>query len=166
LAAKENLQYLPTALTQAITTTLSEADVIEEAVKHLGEGLPEDEECDEESEDLQRGTVLLLDYLWRSKGRSGAPIAKKIPLITSNALAVRRSRDRMMMAPACSWHRAARPFSDAYPPQRVLADFFAGDAQKGLPNVVPALVGFGMVISRTDYERHASRVAGGLAQRN
>lgn len=51
----------------------------------------------------------------------------------------------MMMAPACSWHEAARPFADAYPPQRVLANFFAGDAE--FPDVVPALVQFGMAIA-------------------
>jgi hypothetical protein len=42
--------------------------------------LPEDEECDEESEDLQHGTVLLLDYLWKSQGTTAAATAKKVPL--------------------------------------------------------------------------------------
>jgi hypothetical protein len=91
--------------------------------------------------------VLLLHYLWTSQGKSAAAIAKKVPLITSNELAVRWSHDRMMMAPVCSWHEAARPFADAYPPQRVLADFFAGDADEELPDVVPALVEFGIAIA-------------------
>jgi hypothetical protein len=147
MAAEKNLQYLPTALKQAFPTSLSEAQVLDEAVRHLDEGLPEDEECDEESAALQDGTVLLLHYLWTSRGKSAAMIAKKVPLITSNELAVRWSHDRMMMAPVCSWHEAARPFADAYPPQRVLANFFAGDAEEELPDVVPALVEFGIAIA-------------------
>lgn len=146
VAAKNNLQYLPTALKQAFPTSLSEAQVIDETVRHLDQGLPEDEECDEESKDLQHGTALLLQYLWTSQGRNAAAVAKKVPLITSNELAVRWSHDRMMMAPVCNWHEAARPFAHAYPPQRLLADFFSGDADEDLPDVVPALVEFGMAI--------------------
>jgi hypothetical protein len=126
MAARKNLHHLPAALKLAFPTSLSEAQVIDEAIKHLDEGLPEDEECDEESADLQHGTVLLFDYLWKSQGKNAASTTKKLPLITSNGLAVRWSHDRMMMAPVCNWHEAARPFAAAYPPQRVLAEFFAG----------------------------------------
>lgn len=147
LAAKKKLQYLPAALTQAFSTSLSEVQVIDEAVKHLDESLPEDEECDEESVSLQHGAVLLLDYLWKSQGKSAAATAKKVPLVTSNELSARWSHDRMMMAPVCNWHEAAQPFAVAYPPQRVLADFFAGDADEQLPDIVPALVEFGMTIA-------------------
>ena len=147
IATTKNLQYLPAALKQAFPTSLSEAQAIDESVNHLDEDLPEDEECDEESVGLQHGTVLLLDYLWKSQGKNAAAVAKKMPLITSNGLAVRWSHDRMMMAPVCSWHEAAQPFAAAYPPQRVLADFFAGDSEEELPDVVPALVEFGVAIS-------------------
>jgi hypothetical protein len=147
MAASKNLQYLPAALKQAFPTSLSEAQVIDEAVNHLDEALPEDEECDEESEDFQHGTVLLLDYLWKSQGKNASAIAKKVPLITSNALAVRWSHDRMMMAPVNNWHEAAQPFAAAYPPQRVLADFFAGDTDEELPDTIAALVEFGIAIA-------------------
>jgi hypothetical protein len=76
MAARENLQNLPAALKQAIATSLSEAQVIDEAVNHLDEALPEDEECEKKSADLQHGTVLLLDYLWKSQGKSAAAVAK------------------------------------------------------------------------------------------
>jgi hypothetical protein len=146
-AARKNLSYLPAALKQAVPTSLSEGQVIDEAVKYLDEGLPEDEECDEESVDLQHGTALLLEYLWKSQGKNAAAVAKKVPLITSNRLAARWSHDRMMMAPVRSWHEVAQPFATAYPPQRVLADFFAGDSDEQLPDIVPALVEFGMAIA-------------------
>ena len=93
------------------------------------------------------GAVLLLDYLWKSQGKSAAATAKKVPLVTSNELSARWSHDRMMMAPVCNWHEAAQPFAVAYPPQRVLADFFAGDADEQLPDIVSALVEFGMTIA-------------------
>jgi hypothetical protein len=102
MAAKKNLQYLPTTLQQAFPMSLSEAQVIEEVVKHLDERLPEDEEYDDESTDLQLGTVLLLDYLWTSQGKSGASIGKKVPLLTSSEVSARWSHDRMMMAPVNS----------------------------------------------------------------
>jgi hypothetical protein len=147
MANSKSLKYLPSLLKQAFPTVLSEAQVIDEAVNYLDEALPEDEECDAETVDLRHGTAQLLDYLWKSQGKNAAAVGKKVPLITSNELSVRWSHDRMMMAPVCSWHKAAQPFATAYPPQRVLADFFAGDGNKELPDIIPALVEFGMAIA-------------------
>jgi hypothetical protein len=147
IAAGKNLQYLAAAVKQAFPKSLSEDQVIEETVKHLDKDLPEDDECDQATKDLQHGAVLLLDYLWKSRGKNAAAIAEKVPLITSNGHAVRWSHNRMMMAPMRSWHKAAQPFAAAYPPHRVLADFFAGDNEKGVPDVVPVLVEFGMAIA-------------------
>jgi hypothetical protein len=124
MAAGKNLQYLPVALKQAFPKSLSEDQVVEEAVKHLDNGLPEDDKCDQTTESLQRGAVLLLDHLWKSRGKNAAAAAEKVPLLTSNGHAVRWSHNRMMMAPMRSWHKAAQPFAAAYPPDRVLADFF------------------------------------------
>jgi hypothetical protein len=147
MATEKNLQFLPAVLKQAFPASLSEAQVVDEAVKHLDQGLPEDEDCDDETEDLRRGVVLLFDYLWQSQGKSAAAIAKKLPLVASNDTAVRWSHDRMMMAPVCSWHESAQPFADAYPPHRVLTDFFAGGDDEELPNIVTPLVEFGIAIA-------------------
>ena len=147
MATEKNLQFLPAVLKQAFPASLSEAQVVDEAVKHLDNGLPEDEDCDNDTVDLRHGVVLLFDYLWKSQGKNAAAVAKKLPLITSNGTAVRWSHDRMMMAPVCSWHASAQPFADAYPPHRVLADFFAGTGDEELPNIVTPLVEFGIAIA-------------------
>jgi hypothetical protein len=54
----------------------------------------------------------------------------------------------MMMAPVCNWHESARPFCNAYPPHRIAADLYAGDnGHKKLPDVIPALIAFGIAIA-------------------
>jgi hypothetical protein len=146
VGAEKNLDHLAKALTQALPASLSEAHVIDDAIKHLAENLPEDEECDEDSVSLQHGTVQLLDYFWSSQGTAAAATARKVPLIADNQHAVRWSHDRMMMAPVRSWHESARPFAIAYPPQRILLDIYAGNDDKTLPDVVHPLREFGMAI--------------------
>ncbi len=53
----------------------------------------------------------------------------------------------MMMAPVMNWHPRARPFSSAYPPNRVLADIYKGDSDQGTADVIPALVEWGIAIA-------------------
>src|SRR4029079_12752254 len=98
VGAKKKLEHLAKALTQALPAILSEAHVIDDAIKHLAENLPEDEECDGDSVTFQHGTVHLLDNLWSSQGAAAAATARKVPLIAGNQYAVRWSHDRMMMA--------------------------------------------------------------------
>jgi hypothetical protein len=147
IATTKGLSHLDTAIKSAIPEGLAETQVIDMAIQHLGNGLPEDEECEEQSVNLQCGAIRLIHYLWESQGKNASSVARRLPLITSDARSVRWSPDRMMMAPTCNWHGSARPFANAYPPQRVLADFFAGDANKKLPDVIPALIEFGMAIA-------------------
>lgn len=147
MTTEKDLQFLRDVLRQACPASLSEAQVVDEAVKHLGDGLPENEHCDDETAELRDGVVLLFDYLWQSQGIGATAVAKKLPLIASNGTAVRWGHDRMMMAPVCSWHVSAQPFAEAYPLHRVLAKFFAGGGDKGLPNIVTPLVEFGIAIA-------------------
>jgi hypothetical protein len=147
IAAERKLNYFPAAINKAIQKSLSEAEVIEEAIKYLCDALPDGDECDQASINLQHGIVRILNHLWKSQGANAASVARKLPLVTSDGCAVRWSRERTMMAPVSNWHPSARPFAAAYPPQRVLAQFFAGDPGRKLPNVVPALVEFGMAIA-------------------
>ena len=149
IAEAAGLTFLTETIEQAIPTSVSEADVIDTALKHLHERLPEDEDCDEATTELQKASVRLLVYLWESHGKNAASIARKMPLIASNQRAVRWSHSRMMMAPVCSWHELARPFAKAFPPDRVLADFYAGCEEEGspIPDSVAALVEWGIAIA-------------------
>jgi hypothetical protein len=147
IAGETNLTYLADAIEKAIPTCVSENDVIEEAVKHMEANLPEDEDYDQETADLQKASVHLLHYLWESKQENAASMARRLPFITSKGRAVRWSQDRMMMAPVCSWHESARPFANAYPPNRILAELYAGSEEYGTPNTVLPLVNWGIAIA-------------------
>ncbi|HTR27416.1 MAG TPA: hypothetical protein VMI10_25830 [Terriglobales bacterium] len=147
IAGIHRLTHLPNTLVNAVEKSLSENDVVSEAIKHLGNEFPEDEDCDEASSKQQEASVRLLHYLWTKSGKDAAPIARTVPLITSKNRAVRWSRDRLMMAPALSWGESARPFADAYPPHRVLADLYAGKNDETFPDIVPELVEWGIALA-------------------
>jgi hypothetical protein len=140
------LAFLPQMISQAIPSRISEHEVIERAMKKLDDKLPEDEECDQSTVNAQRASIRLLSYLWRSKGKDVASIAKKIALITSNGRAVRWSHDRMMMVPVRCWHETAQPFARAYPPDRILADMYAESDDQGSIGVISPLVQWGIAI--------------------
>jgi hypothetical protein len=94
IATRKELIHLRRALKQALPTSLSEEQVLNEAIKHLSENLPEDEECTNETANLQNGTATFLKYLWSSQGKNATSVARKVPLIASNNHAVRWSHDQ------------------------------------------------------------------------
>ena len=144
--AEDRMSHLGYVLENALPNSMSEEDAIREAVESLTKLLPEDVRCDDKPVEVQRGTVRLLSYLWETKQDEACSTARQIPLITSGGRAVRWSRTRMMMAPIRCWHQAAQPFASAYPPDRVLAEMYAGSSEE-LPECVTALVTWGMVIA-------------------
>jgi hypothetical protein len=66
------MNYLEVAITQAVPPSLSEAYVIEEAVKHVQARLPEDKDCDETTETIQQASIRLTWYLWDCHGKDAA----------------------------------------------------------------------------------------------
>jgi hypothetical protein len=141
------LRHVADALRQVVPASLAEDRVIDDAVRHLDESLPEDEEYDEKSRPQAHGTARLLDFIWSTQGKETGSVAKKVPLIASDGRSVRWSHDRMLMAPISRWHESAQPFAAAYPPQRVLADLYAGNADEGVADLVPALIEYGIAIA-------------------
>jgi hypothetical protein len=147
LGASAELTYLQTTIEEAIRNVLSEEDAVGKAITRLETELREDERYDAESLGIQEASVRLLDYLWDSQGKDAAATARRIPLLTVGTRAVRWSPERMMMAPVCTWHEHGQPFSDAYPPDRVLADVYAGSEEEALPDCVPSLIEWGIAIA-------------------
>ena len=147
IAEEVGLSYVRDTIETAIRTSVSEDDVIEEAIDYLDERLPEDEDCDDRSGALQAGGARLLAFLWDSQRERAATTARRVPLMTSRRRAVRWSQERMMMAPIQSWRESARPFAGAYPPHRVLADLYAGSPAQSIPSTVEALVDWGIAIA-------------------
>ena len=147
VAAEDGLPNLHYVLENALPNSISEEDVIQKAVESLTNSLPEDERCEDTPTEVQQGTARLLSYLWNAKQDQASLTARQIPLITHGQRAVRWSRTRMMMAPIRCWHQAAQPFANAYPPDRILADMYAGSSSEDLPNCVTALVAWGIAIA-------------------
>ena len=151
VAAEHGMPHLPYVLENALPNSMSEGDVIQKAIESLNRALPEDERCEDTPNRIQQGTVQLLSYLWEAKQDQARSTARQVPLITHGRRAVRWSRTRMLMAPIRRWHQAAQPFANAYPPDRILAEMYAGSSSKGLPDCVTALVTWGMAIADPIY---------------
>jgi hypothetical protein len=132
-------------LNKAVTRTASEPEIVEECVEFLNEKLAGNAEYEATDDAYVCGSIRLLDYVFRSQGKAGETVAKRIPFVVSDNDIVRWSRDRMLMAPVSKWHASAQPFSLAYPPDRVLAGQYAGVTDRDVPDVTGALAAWGIV---------------------
>jgi hypothetical protein len=141
-----NLRHLLHAVEVAVPTAMSEHDAVALAVKHLQVELDDGKAKADNREKQESASVRLLDYLWQSEGNRAEATARQVPLLTSNGHIVRWTAERLMVAPVGDWHEAARPFATAYPPDRILADLYSEDAAAALPDVVNALVQWGIAI--------------------
>ena len=146
IAHTRGLHHLIEALGVAIPGSLAEDEVISHAVERMSERLPEDNSCDDGVLDVQQASVRLLAHLWDSRAQEAASIARQVPLVASNRRAVRWSAGRLFMAPVRAWPESAQPFADAYPPNRVLDDLYAGSEREEIPNVAAALAEWGIVL--------------------
>jgi hypothetical protein len=139
------LEHLVPTLKKAVVTAASETDIIKGCLEFLNEKMPEKRKYEPTDAVYLRGSIRLLAYLYRSQGNAAEAAAQKAPYVTSNGGIVRWGRERMLMAPVSSWHPSARPFSEAYPGNRVLAGIYAGVAEETVPNVTEALAAWGIV---------------------
>ena len=151
LAERNGMRHLHFVLENALPNSISEEDVVQKAVESLTNSLPEDERCEDTPPEVQWGSVRLLSYLWESKQDQARSTARQIPLITHGKRAARWGRTRMMMAPIRRWHQSAQPFANAYPPDRILDEMYAGSSFKDLPDCVAALVTWGIAIADPIY---------------
>ena len=147
VAAQNELPHLRYVLDNALPNAISEDNVIQRAVESLVGMLPEDRQCEETTIQIQYGSVKLLSYLWEAKKGKAVSTARQIPLIAYSRRSVRWGLRRMMMAPVQCWHESAQPFSNAYPPDRILADMYTGSFSEDLPDCVEALVAWGIAIA-------------------
>ena len=147
VAHSRDLRYLTKALEVAIPGSLAEDEVVSHAVQRMGERLPEDNSCDDGVLDVQQASVRLLAHLWDRRAQEAASIARQVPLVASSRRAVRWSASRLFMAPVRAWPESARQFADAYPPDRVLDDLYAGSEGEEIPNVAAALAKWGIALT-------------------
>ena len=138
---------MTTALEGAISTSVTEDEIVSDAVKYMSERLPEGNSCDDGALDVQRSAVRLLGHLWETRAQDAAFIARQVPLVASNGRAVRWSADRLFMGPVRAWPESARQFADAYPPNRVLDSLYADSKTEEIPNVAAALAKWGIALT-------------------
>jgi hypothetical protein len=140
----QQLKHLESMLATAIPEARSENDILDECIRHLEDKLKEDTSLLPGAEQCFSGSVRLLHHLWTTKEAAAESLAKRVPIATSNRMLVRWGKDRMQMAPISKWNPAAQPFSPIYPENRVLNAAYAGDPARAIPDVVAALVKWGV----------------------
>jgi hypothetical protein len=134
------LEHATRGLEKAIPAIADGDGVVDELLEYLMSTLPEDEDCSEENVHVQRGTARLLRYLWETRAGEAATIAHRVPLVTRGEKVIHWSSERTMMAPVGAWGEEARPFSDAYPADRILSDIYLTDDN----SIVASLEAWGM----------------------
>jgi hypothetical protein len=119
-----SLEYAEEALAKAIPGIADTDKIRAELLDYLKSELPEDADCSDANEPLQRGTAQLLGHLWRTDGESAATAAREVPLVTKSKKIAHWSSGRVMMAPVSAWNIAAQPYSQAYPSDRILDEIY------------------------------------------
>jgi hypothetical protein len=143
LLALPQFVYGAKALHEVVGGELTDEDVVRKCVAHLQGRLPEGRPISNEAQSLLAGSVLLLDFIWRTRAEAGAQIARDIPLATSDSRSIRVPSTQRVMAPVEAWKCEARSFCEIYPPNLILAGDYRGDGVR-VPNVVSALIKWGI----------------------
>jgi hypothetical protein len=134
------LAHTKTALNKLVPKVLTEDEVIERCLKRLDEKLVNGKRLRDEENALLKGSVQLLEHIWKYNGQLGEGTAKRCPLVASDNTILRYTESQPIMAPVVRWPENAQPFHEAYPEQRILAPIYAGDTIEGIPDVVDGLV--------------------------
>jgi len=97
-ARKLALKYTSQTVEKAISSVLSESDIVEQCIHRLEKELKEDEQLRSSQQEILNGSIILFAYLWDKYAQGSAVIARKCPLVASDNYVVRWSPVRMMMA--------------------------------------------------------------------
>lgn len=145
-AAEHRLQFFTRAIESAGVGKLDESAIVETCLGELDKQLPGGKLLADGGKRLFEGSIRLLDHIWQTKRENGRTLAHRCPFVAGNKYIARCTAEpgTMMMAPIIAWHETARPFAKIYGPQRVLHPDYKGDAARKLPDVVGALVRWGV----------------------
>lgn len=142
MGADEGFSPLQDLLAKEMPGTLSEDQVLEECLSHLGQELPDGKKAGEDADEgiaaLVAASVRLLAYIWTAKGKEGMSLARRCPLLTRED-SIARHTPKKIMAPVAAWHTQARPFADIYVLGRILADIYH-KLSTGACDLIAALV--------------------------
>jgi hypothetical protein len=113
------------AIHESTGEELGEDEAVRHLVRHIADALPTDRPIGDKQRVVATETIALLDHLWSSQGEQAQKVAWEIPLLAAAGTARRAGHRRLMVPPVATWSEVARPFVDAYPAGRVLADDYA-----------------------------------------
>jgi len=131
---------------------MTEQVAIDELIAGIEKRLANDAPVDTNATKAVQPSVELLRHLWESCGAECAERARRVPLVVRDGTTRVWSPKRMMMLPIPAWPSSARPFSLAYPLNRVLDDIYAPEGS--VDPLVEALVAWGVahpgIVVRTE----------------
>lgn len=159
------LPHFNAALEASLRGSLSEDELINQCLNRLQKDYTENLEVTTADDSALVGSVRLLAYLHARPRPAAATVAQQFPILASDSRIVHWTRHRMLIAPVCKWHEAARPFQDVYPANRMLAELYAGDPAKKIPDVVSFLVDWEMAIPGSPAYRVSERAKGQTTRR-
>ncbi len=145
-ATELELQFVASAIDSAVAGSIDEKAVVDTCLAKLDERFPANKSLIAADTGPFEGSIRLLNHVWTSKGLNGGAIAHRCPFIAGDKHITRCTTEpgKMMMAPTAAWHEAARPFAQVYALERILHNDYKGDAVRQLPDVVDALVRWGI----------------------
>jgi hypothetical protein len=144
VAAEHKLAHCLEAIGRVVPSSLDEDKVVDFCFGQLDRALVPGKPLPNNGPQLFRGSIHLLDHIWRSKGAEGRVLVFRCPLVASNNYIFRWGGEpATMMAPIRAWHASAQPFAGVYEEARVFHANYHGDAASGVPDVVAALVTWG-----------------------
>lgn len=144
VAAERKLVHFSDAISRAVPSSLDEDKVVDSCLGQLDRALVPGKPLPNNGPQLLRGSVHLLDHVWRSKHVAGRALVLRCPLVASNNYVFRWGGEpATMMAPVRAWHALAQPFAGVYEEARIFHTDYHGDAASGVPDVVAALVTWG-----------------------
>ncbi|MCK6483027.1 MAG: hypothetical protein L6R00_02695 [Phycisphaerae bacterium] len=126
------------AIRESTGDELGEDDAIRALVDHLDQRLFADQPVTEKERVAAQATISLLAHLWETKGIQAKETAWRVPILAADGTAQRAGAKRMMVPPVAAWPDAARPFAEAYPEGRVLAQDYAASERVALLDALGA----------------------------
>lgn len=162
VARECDLRNFDEGLKHIVTKSLRGDDIIADSIVHLDKQLPDAVRITAELAPLVLGARAMLAYLWNTSGAASVEFARRLPLWSRSGIVVRCPKGAVMMGPVAEWHITARPFADAYPPQRVLDDIYA--AAENRESLGPALAAWNLsvaspLIEEVPLDLHGPRLA-------
>lgn len=146
--------HLAVAIDRAISGRLGETGVIEDCINALSRTVARQKRLDEKGRSGAETAARLLAFLWTTKGTEATRYAHRLPLLTLSGHCDEANDRRQLLLPISRWPETARPYAEAWPPERILDEIFASDT------LIEAVTGVGIAPSGFIVSKRVARLEG------